>query len=126
MIEIQELTLDAETAKFYGLTPSVDFLKIDGASASVNEKLKASIDTADLAASTHATANNYFKNVNSVSARCITQRHDFYEQTVRFRNHKIFTMITCLIIRVNTGPHQKISTLQYGNQEVKSSLLCHR
>ena len=59
MIVIQKLTLDC-------LMSSVDFLKIDGASASVNEKLKASIGTVKLAASTHTTANNYFKNLNSV------------------------------------------------------------
>ena len=41
--------------------PNVDFLKIDGASGSVNEKLKSSIDTIKLAASKHTTANNYFK-----------------------------------------------------------------
>ena len=42
MILIQKLMLDAETAlKFNGVTPSANFLKIDGASASVNEKLKA-------------------------------------------------------------------------------------
>ena len=62
MIVIQKLTLD-------GLMPSVDFLKIDGASASVNENLKALIGTIKLTASTHTTANNYFKNVNSVLAR---------------------------------------------------------
>ena len=62
MIVIQKLTLD-------GLMPSVDFLKIDGAPASVNEKLKTSIGTVKLAASTHFTADNHFKNVNSVLAR---------------------------------------------------------
>ena len=62
MIVIQTLTLD-------GLMPSVDILKIDNASASVNKKLKASIGTVKIAASTHTTANNYFKNVNSVLAR---------------------------------------------------------
>ena len=50
MIVIQTLTLD-------DLMPSVDILKIDDASASVNEKLKASIVTVKLAASTHTTAN---------------------------------------------------------------------
>ena len=45
-------------------TPRVDFLKIDGASASVNEKLMSSLDTVELAASKHTTANNYFKNFN--------------------------------------------------------------
>ena len=64
MTEIQTLTLD-------GLMPSVDILKIDGALASVHEKLKASIGTVKLAASTHTTANNYFKNVNSVLARSL-------------------------------------------------------
>ena len=62
MIVIQKLTL-------YGLMPCVEFLNIVGASASVNEKLKASIGTVKLAASTHTTANNYFKNVNSVLAK---------------------------------------------------------
>ena len=62
MIVIQKLTLD-------GLMLSVGFLKIDGASASVNEKLKASIGTVKLAPLTHTTANNYFKNVYSVLAR---------------------------------------------------------
>ena len=38
--------------------PSVDILKIDGASASINEKLKASIGIVKLAMSTHTTANN--------------------------------------------------------------------
>ena len=55
MIIIKKLKLD-------GLMPSVDFLKIDGASPSVNEKLKASTGTFKLAASTHTTANKYFKN----------------------------------------------------------------
>ena len=58
--------------KFYGLTPSVDFLKIDGASTSVNEKLKVSTGTVKLAASTHTTAINYFKNVNLVLARYLS------------------------------------------------------
>ena len=61
MIAILKLTLD-------NLMPSVNFSKIDGASGSVNGKFKASIGTVKLAASTHATANNYFKNVNSVLA----------------------------------------------------------
>ena len=62
MIVIQKLTLD-------GLMPSVDFLKSNGVSASVNEKLKASIGAVKSAGSTHATADNYFKNVNSILAR---------------------------------------------------------
>ena len=62
MIVIQTLTLD-------DLMPSVNISKIDGASASVNEKLKASTGTIKLAASTHTNANNYFKNLNSVLAR---------------------------------------------------------
>ena len=62
MIVIQKLTID-------GLMRSVDFLKIDCASASVNKKLKASIGTVKLAASTHTTANIFFKNVDSVLAR---------------------------------------------------------
>ena len=62
MIVIQKLTLDS-------LMPSVDFLKINGASSSVYEKLKASIGTVKLAASKHITAKNYFKNANSVLAR---------------------------------------------------------
>ena len=60
MIVIRKLTHDS-------LMPNVDFLKIDGASAGVNEKLKASIGTVKLAASAHTTANNNFKNVNLVS-----------------------------------------------------------
>ena len=68
MIVIQKLTLD-------GLMPSVNFLKIDGASAGVNEKLKVSISTVKLAASTHITENNnYFKNVNSVLAKWSPRR----------------------------------------------------
>ena len=62
IIVIPKLTLD-------GLMPSVNFSKINGASDSVNEKVKASIGTVKLAASTLTTANNYFKNVNSVLAR---------------------------------------------------------
>ena len=49
--------------------PKVDFFKSDGASGSVNEKLKSSIDTVKLAASKDTTANNHFKNDNLVSAR---------------------------------------------------------
>ena len=64
MVVVQQLTLD-------GLMLSVNFLKIDGASASVNEELKTSIGTVKLAASTHTTTINYeyFKNVSSVLAR---------------------------------------------------------
>ena len=63
MIVIQKLTL-------HDLMPSVDLSKIDGASGSVNEKLKASIGTVKLAASTLTTVNNYnFNNVNLVLAR---------------------------------------------------------
>ena len=68
MIVIQKLTLDS-------LMPSVDFLKIEGASASVNEKLKAAMGTVKLAASTHTTANNYFKNVEWFSKMVFTQSH---------------------------------------------------
>ena len=69
MIVIQKLTLD-------GLMPSVNFLKIDGASASVNEKLKTSIGTVKLAASTPTAANNCFKNGNfSFSKMAFTQKH---------------------------------------------------
>ena len=50
--------------------PDLDFLKIDGASGSINEKLKSSIDIVKLAASKDTTANNYFKNDNLVLARC--------------------------------------------------------
>ena len=53
----------------YRVMPKVDFFKIDGASGSVNEKLKSSIDIVKLAASKHTTANNYFKNDNLVLAR---------------------------------------------------------
>ena len=55
--------------EFYGLTPSVDFLKINGVSASVNKKLKALLGYVKLAASTHTTAKNYFKTVNLILAR---------------------------------------------------------
>ena len=53
----------------YRVCPTSTFLKIDGASGSVNEKLKSSTDTDKLAASKHTTANNYFKNDNLVLAR---------------------------------------------------------
>ena len=71
MIVIQTLMLDGNPNidVIQTLVPSVDFLKIDGASVSVNEKLKASIGSVNLAASMHATANNYFKNVDSVLAK---------------------------------------------------------
>ena len=62
MIVIQKLKLD-------GLMPSVDIIKINSTLAGVNKKLKASIGIVKLAASTHTTDNNYFKNVNSVLAR---------------------------------------------------------
>ena len=62
LIVIQKLVLD-------DLMPSLDFLKINDALASINEKLKASIGTVKLAASMHTTANNYFQDVNSVLGR---------------------------------------------------------
>ena len=69
MAPLRESTIATQTLTLDGLIPSDSILKIDGASASVNEKFKASIGTVKLAASTHTTANNYFKNVNSVLAR---------------------------------------------------------
>ena len=65
MIVIQKLTLETETAKIYGPRPSVNFLKIDGASAGVNKSWHRRRQVVPA----HITANNSFKNVDSVLAR---------------------------------------------------------
>ena len=108
--------------------PSVDFLKIAGTSASVNEKLMASIGTVKLAASTHATANNYFKNVNSVLARRpslkgMTNRYSHVKTTtfmgircVFERNQKFFRVFTCLIIKISTNLFSIKDTIRHAIQ----------